>query len=280
MIRGQLISYTSARKKTVTKQTEQFKKELVNLEQSHKQSPTDENLRKLNPVRNSLNLIQTEHIKKLLFFTRQHYHEYGNKPSRLLAYQLKKERADHIIKSIRNTTGQLKYDIQSIKSSFNDFYTQLYTSENPSESDIRMFLEKVSLPSISEDDKEQLNSPFTSEEVLQAIMSLPSGKTPGLDGYSVEFYKAFWPQIEPLIMPMLTDFFENGNLPELMKTAVISLIHKKDKDVAECTSFRPISLLPVDFKIISRHRLEDVLPQFINPDQSSFVKARYASDNI
>lgn len=76
--------------------------------------------------------------------------------------------------------------------------------------DINMFLENVSLPSISEEDKQYLNSPFTSKEILQAIMSLSSGKTPGLDGYCAEFYKTFWPQIEPLFMPMITDFFENG----------------------------------------------------------------------
>lgn len=85
-----------------------------------------------------------------------------------------------------------------------------------------MILEDISLPSISEEDKEYLNSPFTSKEVLQAIMFLPSGKTPGQDGYRAEFYKTIWPQIEPLFMPMLTDFFENGILPESMKTAVIS----------------------------------------------------------
>lgn len=138
-----------------------------------------------------------------MFFTRQQYHEYGNKPSRPLAYQLKKECADNTIKCIRNAAGQLKYDIQSIKSSFLDFYTHLYTSENPIETDIHTFLEKLSLPSISDSDKERLNAPFTSDEVLQAIKSMPSGKTPGLDGYSVEFYKTFWPQIMPLFMPCL-----------------------------------------------------------------------------
>lgn len=110
----------------------------------------------------------------------------------------------------------------------------------------------MSLPSISEEDKERLNSPFPSEEGLQAISALPSGKVPGLDGYPVELYKAFWPQSEPLFMPMFTDFVQNGTLPETMRTAVISLIHKKDKDAADCTSYRPISLLPVDFKIISK----------------------------
>lgn len=108
-----------------------------------------------------------------------------------------------------------------------------------------------------------MNSPFTPEEMFQAISALPSGKAPSLDGYPVEYYKAFWPQIEPLFMPMLTDFVQNGTPPETMRTAIISLMHKKDKDAAECTSYHPISLLPVDFKIIYKliaRRLEDLKP--------------------
>lgn len=83
-------------------------------------------------------------------------------------------------------------------------------------------------------------------------------------------------------MPMLTDFFEKGILSESVNTAIITLIHKKDKDVTDCASFRPISL-PADFKMMSKLiacRLENLMPQVINPDQSSFVRARYATDKV
>lgn len=105
VIRGQLISYTPIRKKSITEWTEHLKRELIYLEQLHKQSQTEVNLRKLNTVRNSLNLLQIRHAKKLLFFTKQHYHEYGNKPSSLLAYQLKTEYAECTIKCICNATA-------------------------------------------------------------------------------------------------------------------------------------------------------------------------------
>lgn len=81
--------------------------EFINLEQSHKYSPTEENDDKLNAVRTKLNLILPEHVKKnLLFLYKQCYHKYGNKPSKLLVYQLKKELADWMLKCMHNTKGQ------------------------------------------------------------------------------------------------------------------------------------------------------------------------------
>lgn len=35
---------------------------------------------------------------------------------------------------------------------------------------------------------------------------------------TVEFYEVFWPQIEPIFMPTLKDFFEKGLLPEYMNS--------------------------------------------------------------
>ena len=48
-------------------------------------------------------------------------------------------------------------------------------------------------------------------------------------------------------------------------------------------SFRPISILDHDYKIITKllaKRLEIILPKLISPDQTGFVKGRYSSDNI
>lgn len=276
VIRGNIISYTSARKRATKKCMMGLMSELSKFGQLHKQHPSEDNFKKLHDIRNKLNILQTEQTKKLLSFTKQKYFEFGNKPSRLLAHQLKKEHAERIIKVIRNSNGQLTYDTKLINQAFAEFYDKLYYSENPSDSNIQTFLDSISLPSLAEEDRAYLDALPTSLEVQKTIKSLASGKTPGLDGFPSEFYKAFF-------MPMVNDFFENGNLPEEMKTAIITLIHKIDKDATECMSYRPISLLPVDLKIISKllaSRLEKILPNLIHSDQTGFVKARYGSDNI
>ena len=61
------------------------------------------------------------------------------------------------------------------------------------------------------------------------------------------------------------------------------LILKKNKDRTILENLRPISLLNVDYKILTKvlaRRLEKVLPKLISPDQTGYVKGRYIGENI
>lgn len=58
---------------------------------------------------------------------------------------------------------------------------------------------------------------------------------------------------------------------------------KKNKDPLHCTSYRPISLPNVNFKLLSKLHalwLEFVLPTIISPDQTGFIKKRHSFFNV
>lgn len=64
---------------------------------------------------------------------------------------------------------------------------------------------------------------------------------------------------------------------------MITLILKPDKPPTECGSYRPISLLNSDSKIIAKAlamRRENVLPHVIHADQNCFVKNRLGFHNV
>uniref|UniRef100_A0A669DKG7 Reverse transcriptase domain-containing protein n=1 Tax=Oreochromis niloticus TaxID=8128 RepID=A0A669DKG7_ORENI len=86
----------------------------------------------------------------------------------------------------------------------------------------------------------------------------------------------------PLLKDMYNEAFSKCQLPKTLSEATICLILKKDKDPLLCSSYRPITLLNIDFKILSKIlalRLQRVLPQIIASDQTGFMAGRHSYDN-
>lgn len=76
---------------------------------------------------------------------------------------------------------------------------------------------------------------------------------------------------------------QDSVIPHHMNTAHISLIPKPNKDHTQCSNYRPISLINVDIKIISKTlalRLELAISTLIHTDQTGFIKGRKSSDNL
>ena len=70
----------------------------------------------------------------------------------------------------------------------------------------------------------------------------------------------------------------SGVMSLSQKQAIITLIEKKGKDRSLLENWRPISLLNVDAKIMSKviaTRIKNVLPNIIHHNQTGFIKDRY-----
>lgn len=71
--------------------------------------------------------------------------------------------------------------------------------------------------------------------------------------------------------------------PPTMAQATISVLLRKDKDPLKCESYRPISLLRCDYKILAKvlaARVEPVMSKIIHPDQTGFISGRQLSSNL
>ena len=90
-------------------------------------------------------------------------------------------------------------------------------------------------------------------------------------------------KIYPLLQAMFNESLSSGHLPPTLRPAAITLIPKGGKSPLQCSSYRPISLLNVDYKILSKvlaARLETVISQIIATDQTGFILNRHSSSNF
>ena len=166
-----------------------------------------------------------------------------------------------------------------------NFYSDLYhmNSTRESETSLDSFLKSVSVPTLSEIQKEKCEEKLTIGECFNTLKSFQKNKTPGSDGLTVEFYLAFWTILGKHLVACLNYAHDHGELSNSQKQAVITLLEKKGKDKRLIKNWRPISLINVDTKIASKalaKRLENILPDLVHYNQNAYVKGRSIFDAV
>ena len=113
------------------------------------------------------------------------------------------------------------------------------------------FLDKHRLPSLNQEETENINRPITSTEIDTVIKNLPTNKSPGTDGFTGEFYQTFREELTPILLKIFQNIAEGGTLPNSFYKPTITLITKPDTDVTKKENYRPISLMNIDAKILN-----------------------------
>ena len=152
-----------------------------------------------------------------------------------------------------------------------------------SEQKFNDFIGDLNIPQLNEEEQSFLEKVLTISELKEALTFFGDNKFPGEDGFTKEFYQTFFDLLCKDLLNSCNEAFRKGSLSVSQKRGTITLIPKGDENLTELKNWRPISLLNIDYKILSKvlaRRMEKVLPKLVHSDQTGLINGRYIGQNI
>lgn len=283
-IRGHCISKHVGIRGDLQQQLQLVEREIKRLESEYTVTQDKTLLAEIRNQTNKFNELAEDELKYISRRYRARAYGEGGRPGRSLSFKLKPSITSKYITQIMNEQGEMVYDTPSIVRTFSTFFSALYTAQTAvSEQEINEYLDDIALAWLSHEHREYLSQPSAEEEFRAAINSLPNNKAPGLDGLPREFYKMYKDILIPHLAAMFEEAYENGVLPSSLREALLIALPKPDKDLRQCDSYRPLSLLNIDVKILAKiiaTRIQPFLTFLVRPDQAGFIPTRATSQNI
>ena len=161
-----------------------------------------------------------------------------------------------------------------------NYYKWLFAPKPSDSAAAEPLLRKLRERQISKKSREALEAPVTEKEVRAAIRKMASGKAPGPDALGAEFYKEFEDLVATDMLRMFHETLRDGRYHKGLRSGHIIVLYKKG-DPREIRNYRPITLLQVDYKIISKilvARLNAVMDEIVSSPQLGFVPGRVITE--
>lgn len=248
---------------------------------------TDTEQQEYEHAKTELCRIYNERADGAILHSKIRWIESGEKPRKYFFNMEQKSYNKKTITELTVAGGAETSNDDDILAEIRDIYKNLYSSDMESdfEKSFHDFTENLSinLPKLTEDKRDALEGKLTLKDCRKALMCLRSGKSPGEDAFTIEFYKFFFELIGQEFLDSINAAFEDNELSISQCRGVITLIPKVDTNLKNLSNWWPITLLNVDYKIASKAiatRIEMVLPLLINSNQTGFVKGCYIGENI
>jgi exonuclease III len=182
----------------------------------------------------------------------------------------KKNSKKRAISCLMSPGGEMKYDTEGLKGIATEYYTNLFDTKKSDEKISAKLLSNVK-KTISPAERIKLDALITREELEKAVRKLQRNKTPGPDGIPAEFYQAFWPTIQDLYFEFIIEV-QKTMFPSKANTSITTLVYKNKGLEYLLANYRPIALMNVDVKILTKLlsiRLMYVLPNIIHESQTA-----------
>jgi hypothetical protein len=141
----------------------------------------------------------------------------------------------------------------------------------------------VNITTLNQNDTDLLDRDITPGECHEALKAMQLGRAPGDDGLTLELWRIIFPIIGGHFVKMVNAAKDKGQFHDGFLNGLLTLLKKESQFDGMMKNFRPLSLMNVDYKIITKvlsTRLKKVMNKIIHYNQSSGIPGRTIHDNI
>ncbi|KAL3692518.1 hypothetical protein R1sor_006169 [Riccia sorocarpa] len=190
--------------------------------------------------------------------------------------KFKKRKARTTMRRLQAEGGQIITSKEEIKAEVYNHYSSLYSAggrDHRSATTTEELLGNVQMR-LSPHENTLLDDTPTELEIFDTLRLLPSGKSPGPDGFSTEVFAVLWPLVGGVFCEAVIEFWESGVLLPYFKDGLLFLLPKVD-DPLTISQWRPITLLNSIYKVIAKliaARMAVTLPGLIPVQQQGFLR--------
>ena len=280
-IRGKTISYSTYKKKKEKEKEESLLNEIATLEKL-----TDQNFDLFETKKEELENVRREKIKGIIVRSRVRWAEEGEKPTKYFCSLESRNYINKTISRVEKDNGQIITKQENILLEVKQFYENLYKSHDfngNQDTEILSILDTIEQNhKFYSESKNKLEGELTEREILTALKKMKNNKSPGIDGFTSEFFKFFYTDIKIFIKRAINEGYLVGKLSISQRQGLITCLPKGDKPKQYLKNWRPITLLSVIYKIASgriAERIKSVLTDLISEDQTGFISGRYIGEN-
>lgn len=182
-------------------------------------------------TKRELKEVEEAKARKTIFRARCNWSMFGERPTKYFLNLEKRRREEGKIHEIITQDGKNLTNIKDILREGHSYYEKLFSGQENSLLPIPLIRQELShlqRPELSQEFRDSLETPFTQAEFKEALSHLNTGKTPGTDGLTPEFYTAFWDLLAPHLYNSLLFSIQEGTMSTSQRRGVITLIPKKD----------------------------------------------------